>query len=473
MPLKNCLCNLVNSNGNGLSKRCHQNYRKYLDCAVKSREVTKYRCFAGLNGVIVPLYIDDNCFGSIVGSGLNYFRSSDRLLRKYKTKLIEFGIEKTRLDECYMNLRTLSDHNEQFFIDFIQYVAGDIVSVYKELQEKDELIKRESVLLEESYNGKYKGIIGSSRSMKKLFHILDEIGNSESPVLIEGASGTGKELLASSIHYNSRRSDKIFVAQNCSTFSKELLNSELFGHEKGAFTGALNEKKGMFELANRGPLFLDEIGDMDIDVQAKLLRVLESGTFYRVGGTEEIKVDVRIVTATNKDLKEQIKKGLFREDLYYRINTMLITMPPLKERKEDVLLLIKHFFAFYCKVYNVENKDISPDVLDVLIVYDWPGNVRELKNTIERLIIVSGKEKTIEINHIPESIKSELNPDETFLKRPANGLKLKEALMDFEKGMINEALDKTKWNKTKASNALGISRSWLNKKIEQLKIVND
>ena len=287
--------------------------------------------------------------------------------------------------------------------------------------------------------------------------------------MLEGETGTGKELLAAAIHYNSLRKDKMFVIQNCSAFSDTILNSELFGHEEGSFTGAIREKKGLFEIADGGTLFLDEIGDMNIELQVKLLRILEDGTFYRVGGTDRKKADVRIIVATNKKLKKLVEQDLFRRDLFYRINTIPITLPPLRERRDDIVLLLNYFFNSYIDICHIEKKEISQAVIDSLIAYDWPGNIRELKNTVERLIILSGEDKTIELRHLPNEIKDVFSPVPSVIG--SNNGKLKESLISVEKEIIEATLKMSKWNKTAASRELGISRATLNNKIEQFNIL--
>src|SRR3972149_5450373 len=280
----------------------------------------------------------------MIGSGILAFGNNRSMKKMYKEKLVMLGFDSMDLDRCCDTLKPIDRHTEEYISDFMELVAEDVIAFYELLQEKEEIIKKRSFLLEDVYKEKYKVIIGISPAIKRVFDDLELIERSESPVLIEGESGTGKELIAAAIHYNSPRKDKIFVIQNCSAFSDTLLNSELFGHEKGSFTGAVSEKKGLFEIADKGTLFLDEIGDMNIEIQARLLRILEDGSFYRVGGTEQKKANVRIITATNKPLKELIKQGLFRKDLLYRINTIHPPLPPLKERKEDILLLIKRSF---------------------------------------------------------------------------------------------------------------------------------
>jgi transcriptional regulator with PAS, ATPase and Fis domain len=313
-------------------------------------------------------------------------------------------------------------------------------------------------------------MIGTSPAIKRVFDTLELIERSERPVLIEGESGTGKELIAAAIHYNSLRKDKIFIIQNCSAFSDTLLNSELFGHEKGSFTGALSEKKGLFEIADKGTLFLDEIGDMNMEIQARLLRVLEDGSFYRVGGTEQKKVNVRIIAATNKPLKELIEQGLFRKDLFYRINTIHITLPPLRERKEDVVLLIDYFLDYYAISCHGGKKEIHQEVRELLQSYPWPGNVRELKNQIERLVLLSGTSKTIETEHIPREILANLYPGLHSQWHYSKHMKLANACKALEKTMVSDALKRAQWNKTFASRELGISRASLNNKIAEFNI---
>lgn len=356
--------------------------------------------------------------------------------------------------------------------DFIGLVAEDVIALFEGLCEKDDIIKRQTVLLERAYNNKYVGIVGKSHVMKEIFDILELVESSESPLLIEGESGTGKELLAAAVHYNSSRRHKMFVIQNCSAFNETLLCSELFGHEKGSFTGAISDKKGLFELADGGTLFLDEIGDMDIGVQAKLLRVLEGGTFYSVGGTVPKRVNVRMIAATNKKLKHQVDRGLFRKDLFYRINTLQITMPPLRERKEDILILADYFAATYAEMHNRDMKVFHNEVLDYFSSYDWPGNIRELKNLVERLIVVSGKDELMELKHLPKEMRP-LSSGITVNAGLKKGEKLRFALQIVEKELITKSLKNADWNKTVSSEELGISRSSLNNKIVLLNIVRE
>ena len=309
----------------------------------------------------------------------------------------------------------------------------------------------------------YKGIIGASPEMKKIFETLELIEKCESPVLIEGESGTGKELLAAIIHYNSPRKDNLFVIQNCSTISDELLNAMIFGQEENCFADNISGRRGLLEIADGGTLFLDEIGNIGTGLQEKLLSVLESGTFYREGSAEQQNVNTRIITSTNKGLKKQVDQGLFRKDLFYRINTLHLTMPTLRERKEDIGLLISHFLESHAEIHGVERKNINLDVIELLMSYKWPGNVRELKNVINRMIIISGKSGPIERKHVPKEILSILTKPVSSCVN--NSHKLRDALKLLEKKIIEERLKDANWNKTMASVELGISRSSLNNKI--------
>jgi len=291
-------------------------------------------------------------------------------------------------------------------------------------------------------------------------------------VLIQGESGTGKELAANAIHYNSKRSDKPLMKINCSAIPDSLLESELFGYEKGAFTDAKNTKKGLFELADGGTIFLDEIGDMNPFLQSKILRVLESQTFMRVGGEREIKVDVRIIAATNKDLEAMVWEGLFRKDLYYRLKVMVVEMPPLRDRLEDILLLSNLFIEENNKEYNKKMKGFSEEAKKLLIQYSWPGNVRELKNVIERAMILSDQEVIIP-KHLPFELKQmEKVPhgnSENQLLKITDDMSLEK----MEKMHLSNVLKRLEWNKSRASKTLGVSRATLRAKIKKYNLENN
>ena len=286
-------------------------------------------------------------------------------------------------------------------------------------------------------------IIGKSKKMQDVYSLIEKVSPAKVTVLIQGESGTGKELVAREIHRLSERVDKPFVTMNCAALPENLTESELFGHEKGAFTGAHQRRKGKFELANNGTLFLDEIGDMSLNTQSKVLRVLQEETFERLGGTESIKVDVRLLSATNKDLLDECKKNNFREDLYYRLKVVDISLPPLRDRKEDIPLLVKYFLEMFSKKYSKNLQEISSDALRVLMEYNWPGNVRELKNAIERSVVLTEKEM-LEIHHLPNEIKISSGKNIFSNNKSLYNLTFKEAkkkaVEEFEKEYIEKKL---------------------------------
>jgi transcriptional regulator with GAF, ATPase, and Fis domain len=314
-------------------------------------------------------------------------------------------------------------------------------------------------------------IIGNSRAIKDVFSILDKVIDTDEPVFVHGESGTGKELVARAIHFNSPRAKNgKFVSENCSAIPDTLLESELFGHEKGAFTGAVATKIGLFELAHKGTLFLDEIGDMSLDMQKKLLRAIQEGEIRRVGGKDVIKVDVRLISASNKDLAELIKTQQFREDLFYRLNVVKITLPPLRARKEDVPLLVEHFLEKIAREQNQPKKKVDEVAFWYLQNHSWPGNVRELENEIRRAVALS--DDVIAVDHLKEEIRSR-DLFKPALRIPAGGqLKdiVREAIEEVERRVIAKVLDECGWKKTEAAQRLGISRPTLDAKIETYKL---
>jgi PAS domain S-box-containing protein len=304
-------------------------------------------------------------------------------------------------------------------------------------------------------------IIGVSHSMKELFQKIENLSKTDSTVLIQGESGTGKELIARAIHYKSNRKDYPFVGVNCSALSEGLLESELFGHVKGAFTGAIRDKVGRFELAHKGTLFLDEIGEIGPSIQVKLLRVLEEREFQRVGGTKDIKVDIRLIAATNKNLLEEVKKGRFRSDLYYRLNVITLNVPPLRERREDIPPLVEHFIEKFNNQMGKGIRGISRDALQCLMDYSWPGNVRELENAIEHAFVHS-KGVTILLKDLPYHVKGEI-PDTSEIERYPRHM----AMDAFERQLIIKNLEEAKWKKSLAAKKLGMSPVTLWRKMKK------
>jgi DNA-binding NtrC family response regulator len=311
----------------------------------------------------------------------------------------------------------------------------------------------------------FNNIIGKNHRMRYVFDLITDVSPTNATVLISGESGTGKELVASAIHYNSLRKDGPFVKVNCAALPENLLESELFGHVKGSFTGALKDNKGRFELAHTGTIFLDEVGDLAPHLQQKLLRVLQEKEFEPVGSAETRKIDVRVIAASNQDLKTRINEGGFREDLYYRLAVITIKLPPLRDRRDDIVPLLRHFLDKYNEETGKDIKDISPHALELLFSYDWPGNVRELENVIERAVILS-KTDTIEKDTLPE----ELRVKETGYTLLSEDKSLPEIMDEVEKKLILDTLNKIHWNKSKAADVLGIHRSTLISKLSKYKI---
>jgi DNA-binding NtrC family response regulator len=333
-----------------------------------------------------------------------------------------------------------------------------IVVVRRALEERRLRAEVQALREEVSHKYEFANILGKSKPMCDLFAVIRKVAVSRSTVLIQGRSGTGKELVAKAIHYNSPRRERPLVSINCSAIPKELLESELFGHVKGAFTGAIATKRGLFEEADGGSLLLDEIGDLSPELQVKLLRVIQEREIKRVGDTRTIHVDVRLIAATNRDLAQAIKAGLFREDLYYRLNVIAISLPDLKARGEDIPLLATHFLMKYAEEANPAIRGISKGAMRLLLGYDWPGNVRELENVIERAIILGYGPEIL-----PEDLPAHLHTQTSSLPRDPNHLR--PTLEALERNYIATVLQETGWHRMKAADILGIDRRTLYRKI--------
>ena len=317
-------------------------------------------------------------------------------------------------------------------------------------------------------------IVGDSEAIRTIFHLVKQVSSSKSTILISGESGTGKELIARAIHQNSPRSEKPFVAVSCGAIPENLLESELFGHIKGAFTGAIANKIGLFELADTGTLFLDEIGELPLLIQVKLLRVLQEKQFKRVGGVKDISVDVRIIAATNRDLRKMVEENTFREDLFYRLNVIPIHIPPLRERKEDIPALADHFLAKYNREIGKHFTHITEAARQQLQAYDWPGNIRELENTIERAVALE-TETVIDVASLPETIRGTL-PQLTAIipaEIPPEGIYLENIVDELEKDLLMKALAKTGWMKEQAAKLLHLNFRSFRYRLDKFKIKKD
>ncbi len=333
----------------------------------------------------------------------------------------------------------------------------------RRLEQENILLKRD---LKERYS--FENMIGKSRAMQEIFALIEKIAGTDSTVLITGESGTGKEMAARAIHMLSRRADRPFVSINCAALPENLLESELFGHVKGSFTGAVSDKKGMFEAAQHGTLFLDEIGEMSPWTQVKLLRALQERKIRRVGGTEEIPVDVRIIAATNHDLKKRIEEGKFREELFYRLNVISFEMPPLRRRVEDIPLLVNHFLQKYCQQMGKKMKRVSPEAMSFLEMYSWPGNVRELENVIERVVAIEDRETITPASLPPEIIMPAKKEETQVVFNP--GFDLMSYLDEIAKKYLRQALIATNGNMKQAASLLGLSYRSIRYLMEKYKI---
>ena len=360
---------------------------------------------------------------------------------------------------AYTSTKTAIEAMKRGAYDYISkpFDVEELKVVVQKALEKTELVDENIFLrreLEEKY--RFSNIIGRSRPMQEIFALIERVSRTSSTVLVEGESGTGKELIARAIHYESPRATHRFLSVNCGALPEDLLESELFGHERGSFTGAVKEKKGLFREAHRGTLFLDEISEMSPSMQVKLLRALQEKKVRRVGGNEEEAVDVRIIAATNRDLKEQTETGQFREDLFYRINVIPIRLPPLRRRREDIPLLVDFFIKKYSEGMGIDPKKISVEAMRTLEGYHWPGNVRELENVIERALALSTSE-AMTSDDLPTQLMQpqQVSDDETIL--PDNGMQLEPYLDDVRRQLMSQALERCSGTQTQAAELLGMT----------------
>ena len=373
---------------------------------------------------------------------------------------------------AYASIQTAVSATKKGAFDFVTkpFKNDELLLIIKNGLEKQKLVQENQQLKKTlRTQASFQNIIGKSEKMRQLFELVSQVGPRSTTVMITGETGTGKELIAKAIHNCSNRSDKTFLSVNSGTIPFDLIESELFGHVLGAFTGATRNKKGLFEVANGGTIFLDEIGNLPLEMQSKLLRVLQEKEFRQVGGVENIKVDVRIVAATNINLREAVKKGDFREDLYYRLSVITLSLPPLRERKEDIPLLAEHFISQFCAENTSEFCSLNQDALRALIEYDWPGNVRELENVMERSVILAPEDRIIRKELFPQESLGTYTKTSLF-DLEKDGVSLKDLVSEFEKNLIVTALKKTNWNQKKAAGLLRMKATTLNEKVKRMNL---
>ncbi len=369
------------------------------------------------------------------------------------------------LNISFANLRKGDTDRYLQLLTVISSMLARIVKLRQELREENERLVEENTRLKQELDERYapEKIIGNSQVMQQLYDMIAQVSKSDATVMIRGESGTGKELVAQEIHDNSLRKNMPFVKVNCAALSESVIESEFFGHEKGAFTGAHTARKGRFELADRGTIFLDEIGELSPAMQVKLLRVLQEKEFERVGGMKTIKVNVRIIAATNRNLEQEVESGMFRDDLYYRLNVFPLHIPALRERKSDIMLLCDHFIDKYNKKNHSSIKRVTSNAIDLLMMYHWPGNVRELENCIERSVLLS-RDNVIHGYHLPPSLQSAESSHTTFTSS------LQSALDALEFELIADALKNARGNRAKAARNLGISERIMGLRVEKYQI---
>lgn len=424
--------------------------------------------FPHVNGVASRVVVDGEYMGTVIAYPFFSGSIKDKDMKELVMKMIEAGSSEAEAKAAVEIMKGLEESDVEYLHELVELVGEEIVEFHEEITKREHRIKELNSELGDKY--RYHMMIGKSKKMQQIYHLLEKVSSSEASVFVQGENGTGKELVAKAIHYYSPRKDNMFLAVNCSAFNDNLLDSELFGHVKGAFTGAVKDKKGLFEQANGGTLFLDEIGDTSLSMQVKLLRVLQEGTYLPVGATAPKKTDVRIIAATNRDIKKMMETGEFREDLYYRINVINVNLPPLRERREDVPILMDHFLKKRCDEAGLPMKSYSKKCMEKMLDYHWPGNVRELENEVERLVVLAGDDKIITPEHLsPRILDSVGGPrgGANVVKGINTNGSLKQALEELEALMIREGLKRCNFNKSKLAKELGISRASLIMKVDK------
>jgi len=436
---------------NATCRQIAQDLRAAADRRALRMGAVQVQSHTGLHLLAAPLMHDGAYLGALL---CGEYALATQDLREIDRRVQPLALSPVDYAAARDSVRRLTDAEVDYARELVDAAAEEISLYYGEVLARE----RGSSTFESEFSTRhaYGGLVGKAQAMQELYHLLDRVIEADSTVLIQGENGTGKELIARAIHYNSARRNRRFVVQNCSAFNDNLLDSELFGHKKGSFTGAVADKQGLFEVADRGTFFLDEIGDMTPALQVKVLRVLQEGTFTAVGDTDTRHVDVRIIAATNRDLRRMVENGEFREDLYYRINVINIVSPPLRERRDDIPMLVEHFLKRHAKGSRMKQKRLSEDCNTHLYEYSWPGNVRELENEVERLMVLAGDEKLIEAELLSPRIREKSGGGISLA--PSSPHSLPDAVRSLEKRMIYEALMRNNWNKTRASAELKISR---------------
>lgn len=421
--------------------------------------------FKGVKAACFPVKIEGEFAGTVVVYPFVMDTMTSSEFEDLKKQMIECQATAADAASACEKVKKMWPREMEYTRELVSLVAEEVSTYHDEIIKRENQIHALSSEVGEKY--RYHTMIGKSKKMQQIYALLEKISNSESSVMIQGENGTGKELVAKAIHFYSPRKERLFLAVNCSAFNDNLLDSELFGHVKGAFTGAVKDKKGLFETADGGTLFLDEIGDTSLSMQVKLLRVLQEGTYLPVGASSPKKADVRIIAATNKNLKEMMAKGEFREDLYYRINVINVNLPGLKDRHEDIPLLMDYFLKKRCDESGKPMKTFAKKTMEKMLDYPWPGNVRELENEIERLVVLAGDDKMITPEHLSQRILDHGASNEVAFKGINTQGTMQDAVEQLEMMMIREGLKRCNFNKSKLAKELDVSRASLIMKVEK------
>jgi transcriptional regulator with GAF, ATPase, and Fis domain len=471
IPPANDFCRAALFSKDGF-RRCNESVKLaggQLRAARKGRIAVVHECHLGFDIVAAPIVLESEIAGFLFVGGSLRAAPEPGFVEAALVKIRELAPREPI--PPVPRIPVLGDADVLRIMDLLEVGVADIAAYWGEIRARDRELHAVSRELGERY--RFENIIGNSRSMQEVFRLLEKIVQSESTVLINGESGTGKELVARAIHGNGPRAKKPFVVQNCSAFNDNLLESALFGHAKGSFTGAVKDKKGLFEVADGGTFFLDEVGDMSPALQVKLLRVLQEGTFTPVGATDVRQVDVRVIAATHKDLQKLVERGEFREDLYYRINVIKMVVPPLRERLDDIPLLCEHFLRKHDRPRTSgRTPRLTSEVLAAFGQYGWPGNIRELENEIERLLVLGGDGEELSLDTVSPRIREAAGVGGVGARASARAYSaggagggagtspmLKDAVEALERDIINQGLIRTHWNKSQLAKELGISRS--------------
>jgi transcriptional regulator with PAS, ATPase and Fis domain len=435
-----------------------------IDEAIKNEgDVVKTQDPFGLSHLSGSILVDGENVGVLRLGHFIYGKLDDLTFEKIKESYVQYGLDDASLDKNIREIPVFSSEKVAVIKNLLKILCEEIGQYLEEISRDVP-----NALLTSKNN--FNGLISQSQEIKDIMDQIELIGKSDSSVIIYGESGTGKELVANLIHQHSSRKDKPFVTINCAALTETLLEAELFGYKKGAFTGAIADKKGLFEVADQGTVFLDEVGEMSLSLQVKILRLIQEGTFMRVGDTQMRQVDVRVVSATHRNLRKFIELGKFREDLYYRLAVVELTLPPLRERVEDIPLLVQHFLKEFGEKTSKTNINISGESMKVFSEYFWPGNVRELRNEIERIVALNTDESLIRSKDLSKKFFYETYPENVTVADEEEEGFIKRLVDEFEKGLLSKYLQKHKWNKTKVARLCGITRQGLNKKISKYRL---